>query len=454
MSLHFDELDWQPDSARLFTTLRDLPFPAWLDSAQPWAGNGRYDILVAAPAAGTPCAPAADALASAWHSYFDSLAQYHRERYADISPAGQHLPFCGGLLGYLGYEPGNALHAVTHSQASAVTTPAAHIGAYDWCLIQDHLLRRSVLVSLPWVSATTRRALRLRLQSAPDLASDDDFKLLDSFTPSISRDDYRAAFARIQDYIQAGDCYQVNLAQRFEASCVGDPFSAYRVLRELAAAPFSGYLQLADQQALLCLSPERFLSLQGQQVETRPIKGTRPRFADPDRDLRSARELRDSPKDRAENLMIVDLLRNDLGHSCVPGSIHVDQLFALESYPTVHHLVSTIRGELAPDRGPMDLLRDSFPGGSITGAPKRRAMQIIAELEPHSREAYCGSLLYISADGHMDSNIAIRSLVATNGSIRCWGGGGIVADSEADQEYQETYDKVGRFLSTLEQRFR
>lgn len=453
MKLHFDELAWQPDSAHLFSTLRDLPFPAWLDSAQPWAGNGRYDILVAAPTADTPGVPPADAPAAIWHSYFDDLARYHRERYAGIAPAGQRLPFCGGLLGYLGYEPGNALHDVAHPQTSANAAAAAHIGAYDWCLVQDHLLRRSVLVSLPWVSAATRRALRLRLQSAPAPMADN-FSLLGSFAPSVSRDDYRAAFARIQDYIQAGDCYQVNLAQRFEAAYSGDPFSAYRILRELAAAPFSGYLQLADQQALLCLSPERFLSLQGQQVETRPIKGTRPRFADADRDLRSARELHDSPKDRAENLMIVDLLRNDLGHSCVPGSIHVDQLFALETYPTVHHLVSTIRGELAPDRGPLDLLRDSFPGGSITGAPKRRAMQIIAELEPHSREAYCGSLLYISADGHMDSNIAIRSLVANHGSLRCWGGGGIVADSEADQEYQETYDKVGRFLSTLEQRFR
>ncbi len=455
MNLHLDELGWQPDSARLFATLRDLPFPVWLDSAQPWAGNGRYDILVAAPNADTPDAPDAEAPAGAWRSYFDSLAQYHRESYAGIPPAGQRLPFCGGLLGYLGYEPGNALHGVKHSQAAAAITPAAHIGAYDWCLIQDHLLRRSVLVSLPWVSPTTRRALRLRLESAKGPATDTDgFRLLGSFAPSISRDDYRAAFARIQDYIRAGDCYQVNLTQRFEAPFSGDPFQAYQVLREVAAAPFSGYLQLAEQQALLCLSPERFLSLQGQQVETRPIKGTRPRFADADRDLRSARELRDSPKDRAENLMIVDLLRNDLGRSCVPGSIHVDQLFALETYPTVHHLVSTIRGELAPDRGPLDLLRDSFPGGSITGAPKRRAMQIIAELEPHSREAYCGSLLYISADGHMDSNIAIRSLLASGGSLRCWGGGGIVADSEVDQEYQETYDKVGRFLSTLEQRFR
>jgi len=454
LNLHFDELDWRPDSAGLFTSLRDLPFPAWLDSAQPWAGNGRYDILVAAPAADTPCTPVAGAPAASWRGYFASLARYHRERYFGIAPAGQSLPFCGGLLGYLGYEPGNALHAVEHPETAAVTIPTAHIGAYDWCLIQDHLLRRSVLVSLPWVSAATRRMLCLKLGSAQTPASEADFRLHDSFAPSISRSDYREAFARIQEYIQAGDCYQVNLAQRFETTYSGDPFAAYRVLREVAAAPFSGYLQLADQQALLCLSPERFLSLQGQQVETRPIKGTRPRFADADRDLRSARDLRDSPKDRAENLMIVDLLRNDLGHSCVPGSIHVDQLFALETYPTVHHLVSTIRGELSPDRGPLDLLRDSFPGGSITGAPKRRAMQIIAELEPHSREAYCGSLLYISADGHMDSNIAIRSLVADNGSLRCWAGGGIVADSEVDQEYQETYDKVGRFLSTLEQRFR
>ncbi|MEQ8802298.1 MAG: anthranilate synthase component I family protein, partial [Haliea sp.] len=351
MSLHFDELDWQPDSARLFTTLRDLPFPAWLDSAQPWAGNGRYDILAAAPNTDTPPVPGVEAPAATWRSYFDSLAQYHREHYVGIAPAVQRLPFCGGLLGYLGYEPGNALHAVAHSQASAVTTPAAQIGAYDWCLIQDHLLRRSVLVSLPWVSPATRRALRLRLQSAQEPVPGNNFKLLGSFTPSINRDHYRAAFARIQDYIQAGDCYQVNLAQRFEAPYSGDPFTAYQILREVAAAPFSGYLQLADQQALLCLSPERFLSLQGQQVETRPIKGTRPRFADPARDLRSARELRNSPKDRAENLMIVDLLRNDLGHSCVPGSIHVDQLFSLETYPTVHHLVSTIRGELAPDRG-------------------------------------------------------------------------------------------------------
>jgi para-aminobenzoate synthetase component 1 len=219
----------------------------------------------------------------------------------------------------------------------------------------------------------------------------------------------------------------------------------------VAAAPFAAYLALADNSALMSLSPERFISLHGHHVETSPIKGTRPRYSDRRADGQAAAELRASDKDRAENLMIVDLLRNDLGRSCVPGSIHVDRLFEVQSFPTVHHLVSTISGELQDDRGPTDLLRDSFPGGSITGAPKRRAMQIIAELEPDPRQAYCGSLLYISADGRMDSNIAIRTLLCDQGEVRCWGGGGIVADSQWQQEYQETYDKVGKFLIVLEQ---
>ena len=200
----------------------------------------------------------------------------------------------------------------------------------------------------------------------------------------------------------------------------------------------------------MCLSPERFLSLHGHRVETSPIKGTRPRYTDPQADELARSELRNSHKDRAENLMIVDLLRNDLGRSCVPGSIHVDRLFEVQSFPTVHHLVSTISGELRYERNAWDLLRDSFPGGSITGAPKRRAMEIIAELETHERHVYCGSVLYVSADGRMDSNIAIRSLLCRQGEVSCWGGGGIVADSDWQQEYQESYDKVGKFLYALE----
>jgi para-aminobenzoate synthetase component 1 len=187
------------------------------------------------------------------------------------------------------------------------------------------------------------------------------------------------------------------------------------------------------------------------QVETRPIKGTRPRASDPSLDAAQAAALLDSLKDRAENLMIVDLLRNDLGRSCRIGSVKVPELFALESYPNVHHLVSAVTGELAADKDALDLIAGSFPGGSITGAPKSRAMQIIDELEPTRRALYCGSLLYLDVRGEMDSSIAIRSLLAKDGQISCWGGGGIVADSDWQAEYQESITKVKVLLQTLEQ---
>ncbi|MDA3164773.1 aminodeoxychorismate synthase component I, partial [Pseudomonas aeruginosa] len=261
--------------------------------------------------------------------------------------------------------------------------------------------------------------------------------------------DYRQAIRRIQDYIQAGDCYQVNYSQRFQAACSGSPWPAYRALREACPTPFSGYLRLADG-AILSLSPERFLKLGKGKVETRPIKGTRPRGKTPEEDMALAASLLASPKDRAENLMIVDLLRNDIGRSCQPGSVRVPELFALESYPNVHHLVSSVTGELAPGKDALDLLEGSFPGGSITGAPKIRAMQIIDELEPSRRGIYCGSLFYLDVRGEMDSSIAIRTLLVRNGQVSCWGGGGIVADSHWEDEYQETLDKVRVLLETLE----
>jgi len=201
---------------------------------------------------------------------------------------------------------------------------------------------------------------------------------------------------------------------------------------------------------MLSISPELFFALKDVLITAKPMKGTAARVTDPQADAQAKAQLRADPKHRAENLMIVDLLRNDIGKSCIAGSIHVEKLFELESFPTVHHLVSTIKGELLPDRDAYTLLRDCFPGGSITGAPKRRAMEIIAELEPHARQAYCGSVFYISPDGRMDSNIAIRTLQTSADSISCWGGGGIVADSNCEREYQETFDKVGAFLRALE----
>ena len=449
-SVHLEEIPYCTDSCALFERIRDLPRAAFLDSSFPHATSGRYDILTAQPADTEVPSLRPGASERECHAFFAQLDDFHRAHYHGIQPVSPDIPFCGGLLGYLGYDLGKGLHSI-QSTAEETGFPAIQLCAYDWCIVQDHLLRRAMLVSQPRVDATQRRDLLARVRQ-PVPRANSEFTLRERFTSNCSSKQYRAAFERIQDYIQAGDCYQVNLTQCFSAGFSGDPWQAYQLLRAVAAAPFAAYLSLAQDDALLCLSPERFLSLHGHRVETSPIKGTRPRYTNPEDDERARSALHSSPKDRAENLMIVDLLRNDLGRNCVPGSIHVDRLFDVHSFPTVHHLVSTITGELRTERTVWDLLRDSFPGGSITGAPKRRAMEIIAELETHERRAYCGSVLYISADGRMDSNIAIRSLLCSAGQVRCWGGGGIVADSDWQQEYQESYDKVGKFLVTLEQR--
>ena len=259
------------------------------------------------------------------------------------------------------------------------------------------------------------------------------------------------------DYIVAGDCYQVCLAQRLRAIYQGDPWDAYLRLRTASPTPFSAYLQLTGA-TVLSLSPERFLEVNQGQVETKPIKGTRARGQTPQQDQVLYNELAASPKDRAENLMIVDLLRNDLSKHCDVNTVQVPRLFAIESYSNVHHLVTTIRGRIS-DSKLLSLLKGAFPGGSITGAPKLRAMEIIEQLEPHRRTAYTGSIGYISSHGRMDTNICIRTLVATQqqynhqpaGYIYCWAGGGIVADSNCDDEYQETFDKINNLIHCLQQ---
>jgi para-aminobenzoate synthetase component 1 len=448
-TLYLEELPYCPDSCELFERIRDLPDAAILDSSFPHARSGRYDILTANSAAEALPELPYGASENESLAFYTSMREFHEERYGTIQPAAQDIPFCGGLLGYIGYDSGLGLHKIPSSASGAPCAPAVRLRAYDWCVVQDHLLQRAVLVAQPGVSATERRDSLHRLR-APAGRSAKPFKLQGPFVSSVDQEQYRQAFERIQKYIHAGDCYQVNLAQRFCAPCEGDPWLAYRQLRAVAAAPYSAYIQLEDDAAVMSLSPERFISLLGHHVQSAPIKGTRPRYSDSRADELAAEELRHSEKDRAENLMIVDLLRNDLGRNCIPGSIHVERLFELQSFPTVHHLVSTISGELNEGVTAYDLLRDSFPGGSITGAPKRRAMEIIAELEAHPRQVYCGSVLYISADGKMDSNIAIRTLLCQHNEVLCWGGGGIVADSQWQSEYQETYDKVGKFLQLLE----
>jgi para-aminobenzoate synthetase component 1 len=259
---------------------------------------------------------------------------------------------------------------------------------------------------------------------------------------------YLSAVARVREYILAGDIFQANLSQRFQAGLAEPPLAFYRRLRRTNPAAFGAFFDVGDF-AVLSVSPERFLRLSGRRVETRPIKGTRPRGLGPMHDALLGRVLAESDKDRAENVMIVDLLRNDLSRVCRAGTVRVPELFALEQHPTVHHLVSTVVGELEPGRDAVDLLRVAFPGGSITGAPKVRAMEIIAELEPTRRGVYCGSLGYLSPTGEMDTSIAIRTAVVRGSDVYFQAGGGIVADSEPEAEYRETLDKARGIIQAL-----
>lgn len=441
------ELPYNRDATAIFSTLRDLPGAVLLDSGNGLDDAGRYDILAADPDPERSISLAPRPDAGAVSDFFARLNRIHLDSPTPATGTDEYLPFTGGLIGFLGYDAGLPLHGLRAADERG-SMPAAQVGYYPWAIVQDHATRRSTVVAEAGVADAYIDEIVRRVQSANGLTAP--FHLRREFRSNLSAGEYAEAFTRVSDYIQAGDCYQVNLAQRFTAPFTGDPFSAYRLLRPLAAAAFAGYIDAGNGNALLCLSPERFLSLCSGNVSTQPIKGTRPRDSHPGRDRDIASELQNSSKDRAENLMIVDLLRNDIGQNCQPGSVRVESLFALRSYPTVHHLVSTIHGTLQSERSAVDLLRDSFPGGSVTGAPKRRAMQIIAELEPAPRQAYCGTLFYLCNSGRMDSNILIRSLVAEHGHLHCWAGGGLVADSRCAAEYQETLDKVGVFLRALE----
>ncbi|GAB1616535.1 aminodeoxychorismate synthase component I [Pseudomonas sp. NGC7] len=438
-------LPYQPDPAAYFARLRQAPGAILLDSARPGAERGRFDLLSAWPVQHLQAYADEDGRAFL-QRLRAGLAQLG---HADL-PVGVELPFAGGLIGYLSYDFGRRLENLPSLAVDDLGLPDAQLGLYRWALVTDHTLATSQLVFHPSLASAERERL-IALFEAPDCAATGDFHLLANMTGDLKPEHYQAAFDQVQRYIQAGDCYQINLTQRFRAPCQGDPWRAYQALRKACPTPFSGYQQLADGSALLSFSPERFICVSQGLVETRPIKGTRPRSSNPDQDTRNAEELLNSPKDRSENLMIVDLLRNDLGRTCQIGSVKVPELFSLESYPNVHHLVSSITGQLATDKDPLDLIGDSFPGGSITGAPKIRAMQIIDELEPSRRALYCGSLLYVDVRGEMDSSIAIRSVLIKDGQASCWGGGAVVADSDWASEYEESIAKVRVLMETLQQ---
>jgi para-aminobenzoate synthetase component 1 len=437
-------LPYRANPTEFFAVIRHAPGAVLLDSGRPMAVRGRYDLLSAWPEATLTVGPD-----ESGGDFLQRLRKNLTQLGQATLPDGYELPFAGGLIGYLSYDFGRHLEQVSHLAVDDLHLPDARFGLYAWALVSDHQMQTSQLVFHPALADSERQRL-INVFSQAQSDAPTTFKLHGPMVPDLSAEAYHQAIIRIQDYIQAGDCYQVNFAQRFRAPCIGDPWAAYCALREACPTPFSGFQSLPDDGAVLSLSPERFVRISERQVETRPIKGTRPRGLTPEEDAANAAELLASPKDRAENLMIVDLLRNDLGRSCRIGSVKVPELFSLESYPNVHHLVSSVTGLLADDKDALDLIAGSFPGGSITGAPKIRAMQIIDELEPTRRGLYCGSLMYLDVRGEMDSSIAIRSLLVKDGHVCCWGGGGIVADSEWQAEYQESLTKVRVLLQTLE----
>ena len=444
------EVEYWADTAQRLHRLAQEPGFVFLDSCRFSGATGRFDIVAWAPQTTVRTRGEVSEVSTGdGETYTTSQDPFELIRQL-VGTEERHpfLPFTGGAIGAFSYDLGRRIERLPNLAASDIDFPDLWVGIFDRALIVDHVSARAWLVHRNIAEPEIRRLLQIlevpRTVTPPAFARD--FVVTSAVESAISFGEYAEQFDKIKNYIRAGDCYQVNYSQRFSASVSGDPWHAYLHLRLLNSAPFAAFVRI-EEGAILSSSPERFLEVRGDVVESKPIKGTRPRSPNSDRDQRLAEELRDSAKDRAENLMIVDLLRNDIGRSCEIGSVNVPHLFEVESFARVHHLVSTVHGKLGDSVDALAVLRSCFPGGSITGAPKIRAMEIIEELEPTRRTIYCGSIAYISHDGQMDSSIAIRTLLNVNQRLYCWAGGGIVADSNLHDEYQESLDKAAAMLN-------
>ena len=392
---------------------------------------------------------------------FNILGKLLKAYSLDSFPAP--IPFWGGAVGYLSYDLCHFIERLPTIAIDDLKLPESYFGFYDTVLSFDNLENRAYIASTGFPELDKSRRLkraRLRLEEMksrlssppshiPEAASESVKKtteavLKSNFTP----EGYMEAVNRVREYIAAGDVFQVNLSQRFETELTVPPYELYRRLRQINPAPFASYLNF-DGITIVSASPERFLRVDGDWVETRPIKGTRPRGKNPVEDAMLAQELLNSIKDRAENVMIVDLERNDLGRVCQYGTVKVTELAILETFPTVFHLTSTVIGKLRPDKNRIDLLKATFPGGSITGAPKVRAMEIIDELEPTRRSVYTGAIGYLGFGRNLDLNIVIRTFIIKDNKAYFQVGGGIIYDSNAEAEYQETLDKAKALIQAL-----
>lgn len=459
------------DSADLFDQVADQPWAIFLDSGvlqtdTPASESGSFDVIAIQPQNTLVFKDGVTHFRKGTLEqllYGDPLAilQSSIPQLNDNTEAIDcaYLP---GALGYFSYDLARQYEDLQTTASNEEALPEMAVGIYHVIVVIDHQRRRTQIVSL--TGEKNVQAIVDEWQEILEWDDDNPDKLSaernsDEYSgrlrsgllqENMNAQEYRECFDRVRNYTIAGDCYQVNLAKQFSTKVVGDAWLTYRYLRMLSPAPYGVYFNLPFAQ-ILSNSPESFIQCRNGQVVTSPIKGTRPRdHENPELDKAIADSLLKSDKDRAENLMIVDLMRNDLSRCCELGSVKVPQLFAIHSFANVHHLISTITGVLRKDLKPIDLLKSCFPGGSITGAPKIRAMEIIEELEPHRRGLYCGSIGYIGIDGSMETNIAIRTIVVKNGVARFSAGGGLIMDSKLEEEYQEIIDKASMMTTALE----
>jgi para-aminobenzoate synthetase component I len=474
-----EELTAQPDVERAFVALSRQPHCVFFDSARFHPTLARFSFLAADPFDWVELS--IDDLVASRGSEPPHAFDRLRSLLSGFAtqPVDGLPPFQGGLAGLFSYDLLHAFERVPQPRFDEFQTPVLAVGLYDVVLAVDHLDRRAWIVSQGWPErephARLRRAAERLKQFKHWLEIDSDsavsprvphqqrttddgqltilapqFPILDGtpLSSSFNHPDYLRTVERAIEYIRAGDVFQVNLAQRLLYPARDDSVSLYLRLRRRNPATFAAYFDLGEFQ-IASASPERFAQVRDRRVEARPIKGTRGRSPWPEADLFAGDELLESEKDRAENVMIVDLLRNDLSRVCEPDTVQVADLCRLETYEFVQHLVSVVRGDLRPAHGPLDLLAAAFPGGSVTGAPKVRAMEIIAELEPTARGPYCGALGYLGFDGAMDTNILIRTITAGRGWWQFPVGGGIVAQSDPQREYEETWHKAEGLLRAL-----
>ncbi len=458
------EIETPLTAPQLFEIVRDQPFSFFLDSGMDPEKLGRYSFLGGEPflvlrSRGEHISLSRDGVVEdRWGNPFEVVGELLETYSLDDDSAP--VPLVGGAVGYFSYDLCHFIERLPTTAIDDLMLPECYLAFYDAIIAVDHQDSKVFLVSTGFPELEEVKRLRraeerlnevrnLVLHGSPVMvtgsASPEEGVTLHA---NFSREEYIAAVATAREYIRAGDIFQVNLSQRFETELNIPPYELYRKLRSINPAPFASYLGF-EEVKIVGASPERFLKVIGDRVETRPIKGTRPRGKSAREDSSLARELLSSVKDRAENIMIVDLERNDLGRVCRYGTVRVTELAILETYPTVFHLTSTVVGELCPGKGRIDLLKATFPGGSITGAPKVRAMEIIDEIEPTRRSVYTGSIGYLSFNGTMDINIVIRTILVKDGRAYFQVGGGIVYDSEPEAEYVETLDKARVLIQAL-----